>query len=700
MLYKMKKQKKILFFYAVTALLALTLTGAISAFVFSCINELSLSKYEDRSYVLYSEKGNILAYTLSEDSSSVRFKTTKNDVSPLYLKMLIANEDKRFYSHFGVDPLSVLRAVFFNILDHDISSGASTLAMQVAKKLTGHKRTYFNKLKEMVQAVYLTIKYKRDGILTLYLTLSPFGGNIEGVKAASLTWFNHLPVNLNPSEAALLTALPRAPEHIRPDRNPKAALYYKNEVLKLSNKAKILTEEQLNLSIKEDLPHKRYQIAQNALTFGNYLFNLKRQQKIKNNLNSHEENLLEIDDREILSSLDDDLQSKLNHVASKFELTADKNYVLSAIVLDVKSHKIKGVLGSSSQDKTSLCLPFRLRSPGSALKPFAYAYAMEKGLLHPDTILHDNRNLYGTWAPNNYSRKFTGQVTAANALTHSLNIPALEVLYLTGANSFLNKLNTYEELLKIRQNKADLSIILGSASISLFNLTRLYAMLNEDGLMYDFSYKKGNNDQNKNARLFTSDSARAVYEILKETPRPFLYPEIGTVSYKTGTAYEFTDAIAAGSLNNLTAAVSICSPDNKKGNIHYTGYDTAAPYLFEILTNSKTIRLEKRTLNSPLFNKEPPVALKELSFSNEKKSFQKGNNLFITFPANGQTVSPDSEGRIFIKTKGQHGELILTVENKQLKQNYFEPEHEGFYSITVIDEEGNTDNSNFKVVFK
>lgn len=679
------------------ALLILCITGAIFVFVFTSINELSLSKFLDRSYVLYSDKGNVLAYTLSSDTSALRFKTTKDDVSKLYINMLIANEDKRFYSHFGVDPFSIVRAAFYNFRNQNVGSGASTLAMQVAKRLTGHKRTYINKVKEMVQAIYLTLKYKRDGILTLYLTLSPFGGNIEGVKAASLTWFNHLPNTLTPSEAALLTALPRAPEHIRPDKNPKSALYYKNEVLKLANRAFIITKEQLNLSLKEELPHKRFTIRQNALTFGNYVFNLK-----KSNTKTDFKGLdiLHTDDKEIFSSLDDTVQDELNLIAAKFEQNSDPNYVLSAIVLDVKSHTIKGVLGSSSNKKTTVCLPFRLRSPGSSLKPFAYAFAMEKGMLHPNTILHDNQNLYGTWSPNNFSRKFCGNISAKKALTYSLNLPALEVLNLVGANSFSKKFNLNEQLLKIRNNKSDLSIVLGSGIINLYNLARLYAMLNEDGLMHEFTYKNKSDINLQKYRLLTKDSARAVFEILKETPRPYLYPEQKLISYKTGTAYEFTDALAIGSLNNLTVAVSISSPYNIKGNTHYTGYDSASPYLFEILSKSKTEKLYKEDLNSPLLNTAPPTALKELNLTNQSHALNHEKKLEITFPTNGQTVSPDSHGKVYIKTKGQTGELIITVNNEQFEQHYFEPKSEGFYSITVIDEAGQTDTTKIKVEFR
>lgn len=406
------------------------------------------------------------------------------------------------------------------------------------------------------------------------------------------------------------------------------------------------------------------------------------------------------DDKEIFSSLDDTVQDELNLIAAKFEQNSDPNYVLSAIVLDIKSHTIKGVLGSSSNKKTTVCLPFRLRSPGSSLKPFAYAFAMEKGMLHPNTILHDNQNLYGTWSPNNFSRKFCGNISAKKALTYSLNLPALEVLNLVGANSFSKKFNLNEQLLKIRNNKSDLSIVLGSGIINLYNLARLYAMLNEDGLMHEFTYKNKSDINLQKYRLLTKDSARAVFEILKETPRPYLYPEQKLISYKTGTAYEFTDALAIGSLNNLTVAVSISSPYNIKGNTHYTGYDSASPYLFEILSKSKTEKLYKEDLNSPLLNNAPPTALKELNLTNQSHALNHEKKLEITFPTNGQTVSPDSHGKVYIKTKGQTGELIITVNNEQFEQHYFEPKSEGFYSITVIDEAGQTDTTKIKVEFR
>lgn len=252
--------------------LMITTAVAVIIFCYSSIRELDFSLLNHRSRVLYAADGSVAAYTLSSDTESYRFYTRVDDVSPLYLRMLLASEDRNFFSHPGVDPVSVVRAAVTNIRNGHVTSGASTIAMQVAKRLTGHERTYLNKLKEMIQAVYLTQKYGRRQILEWYLTLAPFGGNIEGVNAASLKWFNHLPKRLSPSEAALLTALPRAPEHIRPDRNVKSTVFYKNDVLRLSYEKNVISRDVWESSLKDDLPHQTFKIRQTAISCMNSYF--------------------------------------------------------------------------------------------------------------------------------------------------------------------------------------------------------------------------------------------------------------------------------------------------------------------------------------------------------------------------------------------------------------------------------------------
>ncbi len=521
------------FFRYLVPVVMITVAVTVIIFCYSSIKELDFSLLNHRSRVLYAADGSVAAYTLSSDTESYRFYTRVDDVSPLYLRMLIAGEDRNFFSHPGVDVPSLFRAFITNIKNGHVTSGGSTLAMQVAKKLTGHERTYFNKLKEIVQAVYLTQKYGRRQILEWYMTLAPFGSNIEGVNAASLKWFNHLPKSLSPSEAALLTALPRAPEIIRPDRSIKSTLFYKNEALRLSYEKGVISRDVWQASLKDDLPHQTFKISQTAFSCMNSYFErvssaeenrqpqapdvdisssdsvssaavsetgrtAAAKSEIKEDGFKHtEENPSEngstpepepLSGRimEIHSYLDPFTQNILQQEGERFHALHNDGAVLSAIVLDADHHRVTGILGSSDLGISQICLPFAQRSPGSALKPFAYGMAFEQHKLHPYTTLHDNRKLFGTWSPLNFTRTFVGKITAESALVRSLNLPAIEVLEMIGPATFVNFLNRFGRRVYVRNNQADYSVILGSVNINLFDLAQLYGMLNEDGLLFRY----------------------------------------------------------------------------------------------------------------------------------------------------------------------------------------------------------------------
>lgn len=679
--------------------MALFLSGAVF-FCIWCIWELDFSLLENRSQVVYDAQGEILGFTLSRDNDSYRFLVTPEEVSPLYLKMLIASEDRRFYQHFGVDFLALPRALFNNISSGERTSGGSTLAMQVAKRLTGHERTYFNKLKEIVQASYLTLRYGRNQVLSWYLTLSPFGSNIEGIKAASLRWFGHLPNVLTPSEAALLTALPRAPEHIRPDRNPQAARYYKNQVLRLSYEQGVINRDLWEASLEDRFPDKLQPIVQKDRSFATYL--AQRDHR-----------------REIHTTVNKTVQTVLAEEASNFRQLHQDGAVLSVVVLDVKNHTMAGILGTSDEEKTQLCLPFALRSPGSALKPFAYGLAFQYGKIFPDTLLHDESRLFGSWQPENFSRTFSGKVPASLALATSLNLPALEVLNMVGTEQFAVWINQGNNRLITKNSIFDPSIILGSGSITLYDLAELYAMIHEDGMAYDFGmyepFVTGNNaeaavniredDQNEHnrdvkdlgegRRMLSPDSARAVFEILKMTARPSSALTMKDVSYKTGTSSRFTDALAVGSMGRYTVAVAIRFPDNRTGYYRYTGYVDAAPVLFSIFQRLQTRDFPKPELKSPLLDGSRPQALLE---AGNKESVLGRDELKIDFPGNGDTVLPDHAGRIFVNYRGGKGKIYLTVGDQQTEEQFFIPDHEGTYILSISDEYGHSDTTVFQVV--
>lgn len=646
---------------------------AVAVFCWNAIREIDFSLIENRSSVLYDVNGNVIGYTLSKDSDSYRFYTKIGEVDDLYLKMLIANEDRRFYEHCGVDFAALIRAFVGNVRANAISSGGSTIAMQVAKRLTGHERTYFNKLKEIVQAVYLTERYGREQVLEWYLTLAPFGSNIEGVKAASLRWFGHLPNKMSPSEAALLTALPRAPERIRPDRGGKSAKYYKNEVLRLSFEKGVIGKDVWQLSLDDEMPDSIKPIPQNALTLAGYLLpgNLDVRTRIRSNV-----------------------QRLLMSVGDAYRLSHSDGSVLSAVVLDASTHEVVGILGSSDLEVSQMCLPMAKRSPGSALKPFGYAMAFEMRLAHPGTLLSDKKKLLGTWSPNNFTGKFSGKIPARDALTRSLNLPALEIMSLVGPKNFYARMNFGRQRLFARGNEPDMSLILGSGAISLFDLAKLYAMLNEDGMMKHYVLRDGE-EIVPDLRILEQDAARATYEILKASKRPKDANGMDEVSYKTGTSSKFVDAVAVGSMGNYTVAVAIRVPDNRQTPHKYEGYADASPVLFKIMKGLDPEPFSKPEVDSELLDRNAPVALKEI-FSDD--AIVDPKELKIIFPTSGSAVMADEEGRVFVKTRGGAGKKYLTAGSVQTTDDYFYPDGEGVYEAVVMDEEGRADSVVFSVL--
>ena len=679
-------------------LTALLLITAVTAFVIFSITSIDLSPIENRSKVLFDKDGNVIAYSLSSDSQSFRFLTTPDDVSDIYLKMLLSNEDRNFHSHIGVDFKALARALVYNLKNQEITSGGSTIAMQVVKRLSHHKkRTYINKLKEIIGAVYITARFGREKVLTWYLTLAPYGSNIEGVKAASLKWFNHLPDRLTPSESALMVALPRAPELIRPDLHPQRARYYKNEAIKLAFKNGIISEDLMRIALAEDCSYKLHNLKQSAYTLGNYTFARDETSKSDNSAQT----------KEFYTAIDSDIQHILNEVAEKYETSKRDNAILSTVVLDCKTHQIVALNGSSDTKNNQICLPYRQRSPGSTLKPFAYAMAFEAGKLHPQTVMKDTGRLYGSWKPDNFNYKFNGEIKAKDALCMSLNIPALEVIKAVGPDDFYKRINKRNKVLFITDGMPDSSIILGSGSISLVDLTSLYAMLNTDGMFYPYELyrKESDNTENDNQithansyRLLSKESARAVFEILKNTARPANHPDNRTISYKTGTSYKFKDALAVGSNGKYTVGVAITHPDNRTTNYNNTGYTDAAPVLFDILLQLKDETLEKEDIDDVLFSNTAPKALQRQNINQEILEIK--DKLKITFPLNNSVVAPDYNGRIYIRHEGGSGKVFLNTDDSQLESDYIEVSQNGFYKVCVFDEKAQSDCVDFEVKLK
>ncbi len=416
-----------------------------------------MSKYEQRSETLYDREGNII-YTSLSDGDYLRIKTDAQDVDPLYIKMLLSSEDERFYMHPGVDPLSAARALISNVSSLKRVSGASTLAMQVCRMLEPKERTIFSKVREALGALYITAAYGRDEILNMYLTLAPFGGNIEGVTAASYSYFNHGPQHLTPAEAALLVALPRSPESMRPDRRPKVAKYYRNEVLKKAVADGLIKADILATATEEQLPGLRYKLPQSGYYLGQSLFKGTLRTPDLIDQVSSKEAFAESQSydgmdialpREMVSSIDPEIQQALLDavdVHAKMYVNAQEQDNIAIVAVDNKTFEVKGYVGGVGPAYSFVDAAQSIRSPGSALKPFVYGMAFEQGLLHPNTVLLDSAKLYRTYQPRNFDRLFFGEVTAYLALQASLNLPALDLMTAIGPVNFIYQPRNFDRL--------------------------------------------------------------------------------------------------------------------------------------------------------------------------------------------------------------------------------------------------------------
>lgn len=650
------------------------------------------AKFEARSYVLYDREGNLILELMPQDNGDYhRILTQPQDVDPLYLKMLLAAEDERFYHHLGVDPFAVARAAWSNLMAGTIVSGASTIAMQVCRLLEPKDRTILAKATEALGALYLTQNYGREQVLTMYLTLAPFGGNIEGVTAASYYYFGHSPKHLTPAEAALLVALPRAPEAIRPDRHLKAAQYYRNEVLKRAVASGLIKEDVYKLATAEPIATgpQVHHLPKSAFHLGQSLFT--------SNIAG-----TDVTNRELTTTLDPRVQQVLNKVVAAYQErlgadALDAGESVAALALDNESFEVLGYVGSVDATTQYYDAVQAVRSPGSALKPFAYAMAFEQGLLHPNTVLLDVARLYHTYQPRNYDRTFHGEITAALALQGSLNLPALEVMQALGADNFVGRLNYQKTRLVLPpEAEPNLGIILGGVGTKLYDLTALYAALAHDGVLRPLKVITST-DNSTEVKLWQPSAARATYQILQGSPAPAGFVNDLKISYKTGTSYKYRDAWAIGSLGRLTIGIWTGRTDGSP-SLPLSGIEKAAPLLFTALGQLEDYK-HTQTLpdlsSDVLLRPTPPLALSQVAVAalgrvqRTEPSGALTPKLRLDFPQQGSKIALGHSGRVMVKIAGGSAPYYLLVNDElQAHSDYFEPERNGVHHLSVIDSKG------------
>lgn len=503
-----------------------------------------------------------------------RLAVRPDQVDQRYIDMLIAYEDQRFYDHVGVDLRAALRAVGQAMVNGQVVSGGSTLTMQVARLLeesgTGSWR---GKLRQVRVALALERHLTKDQILTLYLTHAPYGGNLEGVRAATLAWFGKEPARLTPAQSALLVALPQSPRARRPDRNPEAARDARGRVLGRMVAQGVVTSDSARAALTEPVPTSRR-------AFPAYAPHLSDRARADAGLTQTHH-----------LTLDRALQRAVEHLAvtSLRNLAADLS--LAIVIADHRSGDILASVGSASYAQTDgrqgyVDMTRAVRSPGSTLKPLIYGMAFDRGLAHPQTLINDRPVAFGNYAPQNFDGAFRGELPVAEALKQSLNIPVVLLMNEIGPAHLMDALKRSGVRAHLPGDQAGLAVALGGVGVTLKDLVQLYAMLANGGNAVPLRWKADAETPDQTRHIISRSAAWQISNILGRLPPPPGAPN-GRLAYKTGTSYGHRDAWAVGYDGAHVIGVWIGRPDGTPVPGAFGG-DLAAPVLFEAYQRIKS----------------------------------------------------------------------------------------------------------------
>ena len=504
------------------------------------------------------------AYTVGD--GTWRLATTPGAVDPRYIAMLIRYEDKRFPHHHGVDPLAMARALGQAVLGGGIVSGGSTLTMQVARLIEDSGTGALGgKLRQMRVALALERRLSKDEILALYLNHAPFGGNLEGVAAASRAWFGKPPARLTPAQAALLVALPQSPEGRRPDRHPARARAARDRVLARMVRDGLLPADEAAAALTEPVPGARADFPLLAPHLADRLRAADPFAAV------HQ------------TTLDAALQARLEDLAARSLSGRADRLQVAIVVADHRSGEILASIGSAAYAADArqgfVDMTAALRSPGSTLKPMIYALAFDRGLAHPETLLPDRPTDFAGYRPVNFDGLFRGELPARSALQLSLNLPAVSLLEAIGPAHLMAALRRTGAAPVIPDGGTPgLAIALGGIGLTLTDLVRAYAALAHGGMAVDLRATPDASPGFLPHRLFADTAAWQVADILRDTPRPAGIRGAG-IAFKTGTSYGHRDAWALGFDGAHVVGVWMGRADGTPVPGAFGG-DLAAPVLF------------------------------------------------------------------------------------------------------------------------
>ena len=608
-----------------------------------------------------------------------RIRADLERTDPTFLARVERIEDGRFGWHAGVDPLALARAAASALVHGRPTSGASTLTMQTARLLEPHPRTLGAKLFEMVRAVQLEARFPKRRILALYLTLAPYGGNIEGVRAAALAWFGHEPTSLTGGEQALLIALPQAPESRRPDLHPAAARAARAEVLRKMTRNGMLTAAQAAEAEAEPLGRRAHFPAVAWHVAGE----LAR--------------AAPVDQASVVTTLDGDLQRRLEPLAAEAASQQGEASQAAILVVEIKGRAVRAAVASAGRERDGgwIDMTLALRSPGSALKPLIYGFAFDDGVAAPDTLIDDAPRRFSDYQPEDFERVFHGPVTAREALAHSLNVPAVALLDRIGPAQFEARLaGAGARLTRPSAGFRDpgLALALGGEGVTLRDVALLYAALGDNGLAKPLAWTEDEatqRERQQGSRLMRPAAAKQVLDILRDAPTPRgRAPSALTrgglpIAFKTGTSYGFRDAVAAGVVDGYVVVVWTGRADGA-ARAGQTGRDSALPLLFDV---ADALAL-------------PPAAAPAIAPTTAPRALQTlaapGEGPRLIFPPDGAVVRAPGFGpnaRGLALAAGGEG-LSWYVDGAPIPvdavggQAIWRPRGPGFYQVIVVDSAG------------
>lgn len=677
-----------------------------------------------QSYILYDKDNNIIAQRVNDDG----FWFYKAGEIPAIIKKSVINfEDRFFYYHFGINPFAAMRAFFYN-LTHKNKIGASTITMQVARLIQPKQRNYKNKIIEIFRAIQLELNYTKDEILTFYLNLAPYGGNIIGIKAASYFYFNKNLDELSIGQISLLTTIPKNPNQNRLDKN-RNLNSLKNRVLKALLKDKIIDKSAYKRAIRENFSPKRFSAKNEVYHYANLAF--------KSGLKH--------------TNLDLSLQNFIKNAATNLLQTLHKHNINNASIVVIDNAKMEIVAYVASHDLSAQNGYndgiLSRKNTGSTLKPFIYALAFDNGFATPKQRLIDSEIYINSYNPTNFYKEYLGVVPADLALNFSINTIAVFL------NDKLGKNSLYELLLnaKLINEKKEFygsAIALGSVSLRLLDLTHLYTAFVNDGLLKPLKFAGFTLD--KNERLFSKQSAYLVSEILSSAPRSYLNSvwqstiNMPKIAFKTGTSANGTDLYTIGFNKEYTIGIWLGNFSGEETS-NMSGAMSSAKLLFEIykflrkrenlhfLSEPDGIIKQKRCVDAFKFNKclhyEDDFLIKDVVLrdwceiiTNEQLNHLvikniisaddiqnspcidkfKNNPPLIAYPYNNAVIMSDLS-KINIKCISFLGKnVFIKVDDEKYKKvdsasdNFFELER-GKHIIYCLDENSNLSLSNIEI---